>query len=312
MKNRIRDIAGPLWPTLVRGRTRVARVAKAALGARAFALAERRRRSLAIDLDRPVGMGGLIAHALLLHAWAEDAGTQLEIRASSPLYGDGRADVFRHWFERGTGNQTAPLGLFASEYLIRHRAPQHVPLDRAYALMAAHFRPSAILSDAIEAAAASIGPYDTAIHFRGTDKVLDSGKVDYRQMFAASDDALRQCEGEIVFLATDDPGFADALRKRHGGITFASYDIGEVPEGMPRHFSSLAPEDKAREALVNIWLISRATRVFRTSSYLSSISRLLNPAQKTVTINRTILAETPFPEQGVLEQEARERGTGQL
>lgn len=301
-------MAGPLWPQMVRSRTRAARVAKAVLGAPAFALVDRKAQPLAIDLDRPVGMGGVIAHALLLHAWAEDADAALTVRASNPLYGDGRTDVFAHWFQRDEDSGSVPLGKFAGEYLIRHRAPQHVDLNRASALMKRHFRPSATLSEAIEIAAGKIGAFDTAIHYRGTDKVLDSGKVAYQQMFTACDDALRDSVGRTVFLATDDANFAAALRARHPDVIFATYDIGDVPDGTPRHFSKLAPQDKAQEALVNIWLIARAARVFRTSSYLSAMSGLLNPAQRTVTINRTILAETPFPEQGILELEERERG----
>jgi hypothetical protein len=107
-----------------------------------------------------------------------------------------------------------------------------------------------------------------------------------------------------VFLATDDAGFARTIRQRWPRIVFTSYDLGEVAEGKARHFSDLGVDDKAKEALVNMFLLARAPVCVRTMSYMSSFVRLINPDIRTVTVNKRIGADTPFPERQILELEA--------
>lgn len=257
---------------------------------------------MVLDLDRPVGLGGLIAHALLLHAWVEDSGTAMAIRATSPLYSPGDDDLFSRWFDRPAPHGS-PIGHHAAEHVIWDRAPRHLPLARAERLFAKHFSPGARLKDALAGAEAEIGHFELAIHYRGTDKVLDSGRVAHAAMLDAAHEPLQSAAGSNVFLATDDASFAQALRTAYPAVRFASFDIGEVAEGQPRHFSALSPDDKAIEALVNIFMIARAKRVIRSSSYLSAMARLANPAQHTTTINSTLGHSQPFPEREILDEE---------
>ena len=303
MNPALRKAIGPLWPMLVRARTSTpVRMAKAMAGAPAYARATRGGRQVTLDLDQPVGMGGLIAHALLLHAWAEDKGSPLQVRSTSPLYAQGDEDLFAQWFVRESAN-AQPLGRLAAEHVIRTLAPQNIPLERAEALFARHFAPSPHLHALIDDVRADVGQFEVAIHYRGTDKVLDSGRVAEQVMLDAAAPVLAGQDGRTVFLATDDTAFVCAIRSAWPKIRFVSYDIGDVPEGQPRHFSGLSPRDKAAEALVNIFLIAEARIVVRSSSFLSAIARLANPAQHTITINRTLARESPFPEREILEHE---------
>jgi hypothetical protein len=66
----------------------------------------------------------------------------------------------------------------------------------------------------------------------------------------------------------------------------------------------LDPLLKAQEALTNMFLIARAPVCFRTSSFLSSFSKIINDSLRTVTVNKTVFEESPFPEKQVLQAES--------
>lgn len=305
MKQSTRQALGPLYPILIRAKSAPAIVKLRSMGgAVPWHLARRRGGGMSVNLSSPVGMGAVLCHALLLHAYFADEGVDAEIKASSPLYSEADEDFLARFFKRPSSvSSLRPLGRSATEYLIRHVRPDHMPLGRACDLFTTHFRPSDELGAAISAAT-DIPEFDLSIHFRGTDKFLESGHVGYEGMFAAIRAELAGRETGNVFLATDDAGFSAELKARFPGLNYTSYDLGEVEAGLPRHFSDLSPTDKALEALVNIFLLARSKVCVRTSSYMSAASTFVNPALRTVTINQTVAASLPFPEAELLAREA--------
>lgn len=302
MKQNLRGALGPVYPLLIRLKTSsLARSGKAGVGCIPY-LVERRMRPgvLAVDINARIGMGAILSWALRYYALAEAHGEKADIVSTSPLYSANGEDMFARFFERPSSGGRM-LGRLASEWLAV-RTPLRLPLSRAEALFAEHFRPNAYLRQKIEAAAGG-EPFDLSIHFRGTDKFLESGSVDQANMLATVERHLPR-DAKTVFLATDEPGFSSAVRSRFPHVRFVSYDLGDVKEGVARHFSSMDPNEKALEALVNIFLLARAPVCVRTSSFLSAVSRVANPQLRTVTINRTKRGNGRFPEYETLTAEA--------
>lgn len=261
------------------------------------------KRALSVDITIPMGMGAILAHAIRLRAWAETHGYGLRIRSTCPLYSDG-ADLFEQFFvPQESAPDAPPLGPQAARWILRNEMPRHIPLDRSSAIAADLLRPNARLEAAI-AEAAGGHVFDMAIHYRGTDKVLETGVAPFEELLATAAPYLDGAK--TVFLATDHAPFATRIKADWPGITFVSYDLGTVEAGMPRHFSDLPAELKAQEALVNMLCIARAPLCLRTSSYMSSLSRILNPAHRTLTVNKSLLRRTPYPELEILEAETRE------
>lgn len=288
-QNRILD---PLLIAARRIKTSTAiSLAKARLGRVAMML--ERREGLSADLSGRIGMGALICYALRLHDLAEQRGQTAHIVSTSPLYSAG-GDVFGQFFDRAEPSPGwRPHGVLATEWLLHRAAPGSLALARAQDLMARYFRPKAALRAEIA------GPFDLSIHFRGTDKFMETGRIDVQRMLDALAPHLPdQGAGRSVFLATDDAAFAVAVRATYALASFRSYDLGEVAPGVARHFSDLSARDKAMEALVNIYSIASAPLCVRTSSYLSAISRLANPDMATITINHGP-GELGFPEQQI-------------
>lgn len=286
---------------------------KASPGFLPFRLARRGGAPIEADIGIRMGMGAILAHAIRLWAWAEDNGVALTLRSSCPLYSD-NGDFLARFLDPAalsTGPRTAQLAASvrpgrqlsaaASEWMMRYEMPRHISLPRASDIAARHLRPGPALRAELARLGAG-GPFDMAIHFRGTDKFRESGAVDIGTLKTAAAPYLARATR--VFLATDIAEAATAIRTAWPQIAFVSYDLGTVADGQPRHFSDLPADEKAREALVNIFMIADAPLCVRTSSYMSSLARVLNPDQRTITINRTLTAGTPFPERQILEHES--------
>ena len=262
-------------------------------------------RSLNVDIDTKMGLGAIIAYAIRVHAYADAEGLSANVVSSSPLYsGITNRDFFQDFFERPAPIQGKFVSGLARKWLLHFGISQDTSIETASAIYNREFIPNDYLLSNLGHEIEKCRKYDVAIHYRGTDKVVESGSVPFLNMIehmirVLPEDGLRR----EVFLATDDVQFAKEVRLKFKHVNFYSYDLGDVPYGTPRHFSDLSGSDKALEALVNAYLIARAKICIRTSSYLSAISIIINPQLVTQTINWTLTDDLPFPERQIFAQE---------
>ena len=277
-------------------------------------LRQRRNRPFfAVDLVSRYGMGALLSDALLCCAYAEDSGLIPRITSTNPLYASepGHDFLARFFLNPPAGPvekalQPMPLRTLYSFYHLDFK--QHVPLDRASHLFRSHFAPRPALSDRIEAVReqAPGRRFDLSIHYRGTDKAREAPLVDFTHFEQAVRNASGAKDPGTVFLATDDTAFEDFIRKRFPSTAFTTFNLGQPADASGgRHFSNLDPHDKALEALVNMFLLAAAPVCIRSSSYMSAMSKVIDPALRTVSLNRTHTGSDLFPEREILANEAR-------
>lgn len=258
---------------------------------------------LAVDLYEPIGLGAILSKALLFYAHAERRGMSPCIFSSNPLYTPPeQSDFLPLLFERPPSSPLHAISGRSFQAAARLLIKRHIPLSDARRLFAEHFRPNNMVRETVRDVLAGRAAFDLSIHFRGTDKIFESGKVQHRTALAAIEKAVEKGARDI-FLATDDPTFEVTVKNRFDRCKFTSFNLGFVNPGTPRHFSQLSPYDKALEALANIALLGAAPCCIRTSSFLSAISPIMAPSLKTVTINRTRDGSTKFPEAEVLASE---------
>lgn len=262
-------------------------------------------RSLNVDIDTKMGLGAIIAYAIRVHAYADAEGLSANVVSSSPLYSDIKnRDFFQDFFERPAPKHEKFVSGLARKWLLHFGISQETSIEDASAIYNREFIPNDYLLSNLGQEIDKCRRYDVAIHYRGTDKVIESGIVPFTKMIEQISCVLP--EGGLrreVFLATDDAQFAKEVRRKFKHVNFYSYDLGDVPNGTPRHFSDLSGADKALEALVNAYLIARAKVCIRTSSYLSALSMIINPQLETRTINWTLTDDLPFPERQIFAQE---------
>lgn len=262
--------------------------------------------SFTVDLSLRVGMGALMAYALRVAHWAAENRMALKVRASSPLYGE-RQDIFPLYFLSRFESDGRAIGTQRREWLLTREIASHIPHEAAKDLFATHFTPNQRLAAEIDAASGG-RDFDLSIHFRGTDKFMETGLTDAQLMLTALKPHMPSARN--VFLATDDANFSVLVRQAWPEVTFTSYDRGVVMPGKARHFSAMSPEDKALEALVNMYALARAPHCVRTMSYMSSFVGLIRPSVGTTTINGKIDENTPFPERDLLLRERAAGGEG--
>ena len=308
MKTLARQLLGPVWPMLVKARSSdTVRAGKALLGYPAYA--GRRRAAgdrLAIDLAGEMGLGATLSQALLCHAFAETQGLAPAIVSSNPLYADAPGEDFlASYFDRPPAPARAAMLYGPSlDWAFRRVLPRSVELGEAARLFARHFPLREDIARAVEEVMDGRAAFQASIHYRGTDKALESGHIHHDTIFAETDRLMAGLGPQPdIFLATDDQAFEQALRRRYDRARFTTFNLGTTKPGEPRHFSALPARDKAREALLNILLIARAPLCVRTSSYLSAVSRIVNPAMRTRTVNLTLKGSRLFPECEVLAAE---------
>lgn len=308
MKAALRAIPGPLYPALVqlrRGRTMRALFA---LGGRS----EYRRLIaangdvFAVDLYERHGMGGLLSKAILFHQHAVAHGLTPSITSSNPLYAEVPGeDVLGTYFHRpGPSPGAQPISGVALDWAFAREIEDHIPLDRAARLFAELFRPRDLVADRVAQCLGSRDLWDASIHYRGTDKANESGPQTTAPLLREIDRLHDELGGRgDFFLATDEPLAEAELRARYPSSGFTTFNLSDLPAGMPRHFSAMSGPDKAVEALVNIFSIAAAPICVRSSSYMSAISAVVNPAMTTRTINATLDGSRLFPEREIVARE---------
>lgn len=256
-------------------------------------------------------MGAVLAEALLMCQYAENNGLIPFITSTNPLYStDSGKDFINHYL--GPEHQKSTPRLLPIRYhtlwnFYHLKFEKHAPLPVASKLFWTYFLPKPIITDRVDAVLAAIPhqKFDLSIHYRGTDKVLEAPLIS----FEAYDKAIRDYQtggGNLnsVFLATDNPDFELFIRQRFPSTNFNTYNLGAPMDATRgRHFSDMSPEDKAIESLVNMFLLAAAPTCIRGASFMSALSKIINPTLKTITLNRTHWGSDGFPENEILAEE---------
>lgn len=265
----------------------------------------RRDRKYIVDINGRMGMGALLAKAIQFYSFADKVKIDLEAVSSCPLYCTlGEKDLFSKYFYR---NIDFPEREYLSDgfykWSLRKAVPKNIGITDSSRMFHKHFKPTDYLYDKVEDFLERKGRFDLSVHYRGTDKVLESGALNYDVVINPVKDLIKFDGVHNIFLATDDAEFSALFRREFKGFNIESFDLAFVPNGVPRHFSSMSPDEKALEALINSYVIASSPLCIRTSSYLSSLSKIINPKMKTMTVNRTRAKRVMYPEDSVIESE---------
>lgn len=307
MTSLARQVLGPAYPMVIRTATsEPMRRINAFLGFPQYLMRRQIMKSkLAVDIQTRMGMGAVLSKALLFHELAHLQGMTPEICSSNSLYSeDYQADFLEGYFYRPTAKFSGkPLAGRSYLWALRNIAPQELSIHRASELFRTYFSPRENVTDAVASVMNGRNNFDLSIHFRSTDKSLESGAPDTQAALDRVSQYLDTGETKGVFLATDDLAFQNAITSRFQQHRFITFNLVDLPADTPRHFSKMTPTEKATEALVNIFLLSKSPIIVRSSSYMSAISVIINPNMKTDTLNKTLTNRSIFPESQILSRE---------
>jgi hypothetical protein len=142
------------------------------------------------------------------------------------------------------------------------------------------------------------------VHYRGTDKILESPAVSYESVRANIDRYVQLYpDTDCIFIATDDLNFLHDIQAASIGRSIISRDDAvRSRDGRSIH-ESLDTDKYAinRDAIVNCLILSRCDALLKTSSILSDWAKLFNPQLPTVMLNEPYTEHLWFPERELIK-----------
>jgi hypothetical protein len=141
------------------------------------------------------------------------------------------------------------------------------------------------------------------VHYRGTDKVLESPMIPYDRVKRNIERYLEiYPETDCVFIATDDISFLENMENTSVGrpLLFRN-DSFRSRNGDSIHESAYTNKYEInRDAIVNCLILSRCDALLKTASILSGWSKLFNPQLPTVMLSAPYSEHLWFPERDLV------------
>jgi hypothetical protein len=236
------------------------------------------RQPVAFEIGGSVGLGGILSHACNALQFGREHGLDVALRFTSPLYRpswdvDDWLDVyFVRLGPRPDRRQNVSVSILP-HFPDNPREPlllwKYLTIDPE------------IVCDAERLCAGA--PF-AAVHYRGSDKFLESARV-------SEDSVLNRVETEMkrdglsrLFVASDELRFVHLAKDRFGSAVFDLPCEAMALDGRPPHFLTIPGETKAREALMTMAILARSKLCVRTPSYLSQWAMTLASDQRAIVL----------------------------
>ena len=238
--------------------------------------------AITVDVSERMGLGGILTNAGNALYVARKYEVDLALRFTSPTYAPSWGQI--EWLE---------------SYFVRlGRSPGDAPVCNAEDVPA--LKPPPTLRDCADLVWSTIrirddivsgadqfiqSPTFAAVHFRGSDKFLDSPRVATETMLSTAEREMEREELECLFVATDEPVFVAQAQQRFGSAMFSlPLEAVASENGTPAHFGDIEGETKAREALTTMIILSRSQLLLKTESLLSDWAMTLANNQRVVLV----------------------------
>jgi hypothetical protein len=262
---------------------------------------------LGVEIRSTVGLGARLEWCLEIMAHCDEKGLQPRFRFSYP---DARSakDHFAPLFRiRGAEERPARFVRISSiiELDLGRDYDRLLTIDRANGLIKKYLEVKEdVVAEVEDFHRRHFGEAPiVGVHYRGTDKVVESPFVPYDRVRRNIEHYLeRYPQTDGVFVATDDARFLEYLCGAPiGRRIFYRDDSFRSSDGSSIHESAATDKDQInRDAIVNCLILSRCAALLKTASILSGWSKLFNPALPVVMLNRPPEENLWFPERALV------------
>lgn len=132
------------------------------------------------------------------------------------------------------------------------------------------------------------GYYVIGIHYRGTDKFVESPRVPYEDVVKEVLEQISSIGNTPVkiFVATDEQPFLEYMNRVFPGYVCSLEDIYRSYSTFPIHYYNNDPYESGHAAVLDALLLSKADLLIRTSSYLSLWSTFMNPGIPVIELSK--------------------------
>ncbi len=240
---------------------------------------------------------GLLEHC---EAWAQVyAGARVDFEDQGLYYdaafGRNSWEYFFEPIDMGRESQAGERRIGLREQYRFAQRGEDMPRPSAHALISRHIHPKPHVQRKVDSfvRAHFAECHVIGIHYRGTDKWIESPRVPYEEVCAAVRSAIAAIESDRyrLFVATDEQGFLDCMLNVFGNkVTF--WDTRRSVDGTPNWVDGENNYKKGEDAVIDCLLLSQCQQLIRTASSLGYCATLFNPAVPVVLVSRTLIADT--------------------
>ncbi len=273
----------------------------------------KRKGILAVDIRNDYGIGAKICWCLEIFKYCEEKELTPLIRFS---YTDDHEDYFSNFFLLNIpGSANKKIKFTPFHFLDELGFPENyfgkLSLDEGTRLLNKYIQVNEkITSEAKDFYNVHFaGKKIIGVHYRGTDKTGEAPEVPYEKVLR-NIEATKKVIGEAdaVFLSTDDQHFAEYLILNMQQLpVIMRNDYKRSSDKQAVHINkSLNKYEVNRDAVVNMLLLSRCDFLIKSSSFLSDISKLMNPQLPVVMLNKPYSRALWFPAKEILKEMAFE------
>jgi hypothetical protein len=261
-----------------------------------------------IEIKSTVGLGAKLEWCLEILAYCDENGLLPQFKFSYPT-SPPSADYFSSYF-RINGSHEKPVRFVPISSIIELNLGRDydtvLTIDLAHYLINKYLVIREEIVSEVETFCAQrfAKKRVLGVHYRGTDKVLESPAVSYASVRANIERYVQLYpDTERIFVATDDLEFlSDLQTSRISREVISRDDAIRSLDGRPIHESPHTDKYAVnRDAIVNCLLLSRCDALLKTSSILSDWAKLFNPQLPTVTLNEPYADHLWFPERELIK-----------
>jgi hypothetical protein len=268
-----------------------------------------RRGVFPIEIRTTVGLGARLEWCLEIMAYCDERSLRPQFKFSYPTSLKSE-DYFDAFFSiKGSGRASARFARISSiiELDLGKDYDSVLNLDLAQYLIAKYLIIKEEIIREVDAFCARrfANRWVLGVHYRGTDKRLESPPISYETVKANIDRYLQLYpDTDSIFIATDDLNFLRSMKDAFLSPAIISRD-DEVrsSDGSSVHRSPHTDKYAVnRDAIVNCLILSRCDGLLKTSSILSDWSKLFNPELPIVLLSRSYDEHLWFPERELMKE----------
>lgn len=263
---------------------------------------------LAVDIRNDYGIGAKISWCIEIFKYCEVKGLIPRIRFSYP---GSSKDYFSDYFSLKISPADSQKTAFTTFHFLHELGfPENysagLTLEEGSRLMQKYIRVNEPIRNEVKAFFDQhfSGKKIIGIHYRGTDKTGEAPEIPYEKVKRNIEfTAKHYVKADAVFLSTDDQHFADYLAASMGQLrVIMRKDYKRSSDKKAVHINrSLDQYEVNRDAVVNMLLLAECDFLIKSSSFLSDISKLINPKLPVVMLNRPYEGLIWFPAKEILK-----------
>lgn len=260
-------------------------------------------KNVAINIDSHVGMFATLNWIVSIEIFCKSRGINVRFSAGGPLYVEkSKGKDWLAYFLMQNCKKNAmyfPLAIRHIDELGIDPGAELTEIEKVNVAWHSKFDFNREFSERIDSYCLEWGINEClGVHYRGTDKYLEAPRQAYEKHWNVAKKIARECGIDRIFVSSDEVGYLEYARdcSDEFEVFWRSDSVRSNCDGGAAHFIKSDNYEKAKDALVNVVLLSRCKMLVKSPSIFSGWSKVLNPKIEVVMVGKMDAKHNYFPD----------------